>query len=60
MSEILVIKCQRMMRPDKLSKFHENIRRQVETDVVVLPPGFEAVVVPDNIEIKMEVSENEN
>lgn len=60
MSEILVIKCQRMMRPDKLSKIHENIRRQVETGVVVLPPGFEAVVVPDNIEIKMEVSENGN
>lgn len=54
MSEILVIKCPYRIRPDKLSKLHDNICRQVETGVVLLSPGLEAIVVPDDIEIKME------
>lgn len=51
MSDILVIKCNGAVRPEKLRELRREILAQKETGVVVLPSCVDAVVVPDDIKI---------
>ena len=54
MKDVLVIKCRAVIKPKKLNKFREMFIKQKEEGVVVIPPYFDALVVPEDIEIRVE------
>lgn len=54
MKDVLVIKCKALVKPDKLKAFRDKILKEKEEGVIVLPSIFDAVVVPDDVEIVME------
>lgn len=54
MSDILVIKCNAIVKPERLEDMRKTFIRQKEDGVIVLPAMCEAVVVPDDIEIVVE------
>lgn len=51
---LLIIKVNVMLRGDRLQEIRELIMKQRETGLIILPPFCEAVVVPKDIEIKIE------
>lgn len=59
MSDVLVIKCRRAVRPERLSELRRDILAQKETGVIVLPSCVDAVVVPDDIKIVIADEESE-
>lgn len=59
MSDVLVIKCRRAVRPERLREFRRDILVQKETGVIILPSCVDAVVVPDNIKIDICDEESE-
>lgn len=58
MSDILVIRCNSFMHPETFKKFRETILEEKESGVIVLPPMFDAIVVPDDVKIRFENQEN--
>ena len=58
MSDILVIRCNAFIHPERLKKFHDIILAEKESGVIVLPPMFEAILVPDDVEIRFENKED--
>lgn len=54
MKDVLVIKCRAVIKPEKLNEFRETFIKQKAEGVVVIPPYFDALVVPEDIEIRME------
>ena len=54
MSDILVVKTNIMLKPDKMESLRQRFLEQKGTGVVVLPPYCTALVVPEDIEIRME------
>ena len=54
MSDILVIKCNAIDKPERLEDMRKTFISQKETGVIVLPAMCEAVVVPDDVEIIVE------
>ena len=54
MKDILVIKCRAVIKPEKLNEFREMLIEQNAEGVVVIPPYFDALVVPEDIEIRVE------
>ena len=59
MGDILVVKCNRAIRPERLRGLRRTILEQKETGVIVLPSIFDAVVVPDDIKIDICDEESE-
>ena len=59
MSEVLVIRCNTIISTEDLMKIRNIILKQKESGVIVLPAMFEAIVVPNYIEIKFEDKEEE-
>lgn len=57
MSDILVIKCKTLVKPEKLEDMRRSFIRQKEDGVIVLPVMCEAIVVPDDVEIIVEGKE---
>lgn len=57
MSDILVIRCNKLIHQEKLMEIRNNILAQKESGVIVLPNGFEAIVAPDDMEIRFENKE---
>ena len=57
MSEILVIKCNALVKPETLENLRKIFIKQKEDGVIVLPAMCEAVVVPDDVWIVMERKE---
>ena len=59
MERPIIVKCNIMLYPDELKEQRENIMKQMEDGVVVLPPGFELAEVNVELleEIKREISE---
>ena len=53
MSDILVIKCDLFLNNKTYKELYEGFVNQKATGVVLLPPGYEAIVVPEDVEIKM-------
>ena len=51
MSDVLVIKCRRAIRPERLRELRRDILAQKETGVIVLPSCVDTVVVPDDVKI---------
>ena len=58
MSDVLVIRCNTLIHPEKLKKIHDSILADKESGVIVLPSMFEAIVVPDDIKIIFEDKED--
>lgn len=54
MKDVLVIKCNALVKPETLKKLREIFVKEKEEGVIVLPPYVEALVVPEDIEIRME------
>ena len=59
MSDVLVVKINALFPSDKIFAIHKDILRQKESGVIVLPSYCEALVVPEDIEIKLEADLNE-
>ena len=58
MPDILVIKSKILLKTDAYKKLYDLLMKQKENGVVIVPEYCEAIVVPDDIEIRME-DENE-
>ena len=54
MSNILIIKTDAFIRRDDLIEIQYDLAKQKESGVVIIPKGWEAIVVPEDIEIKVE------
>lgn len=52
--EILVIRCNMMLYPDELEQERKKVMEQLKDGVVVLPGYMQPVIVPKDVEIKME------
>lgn len=59
MKDVLVIKCNAVIKPEDLKKLREMFIKQKEEGVVVLPPYFDALIVPEDIEIRVEEVETD-
>ena len=59
MSDILIIKNDAFIRRDDLIEIQNDLAKQKESGVVIIPKGWEAIVVPEDIEIKVECKEDE-
>lgn len=51
--QLLIIKSDILLHQDDTKKWMDNIKRGKADGVIILPPYFEPLLVPDNIEIKM-------
>ncbi len=56
MADILVVKVNMFCKPKEMDTIQDCILAQKETGVVILPPYCEAVVVPEDVEIRVEES----
>lgn len=54
MNDVLVVKLNAVFPTDTICKIHKEILRQKESGVVVLPPYCTAIIVPEDVEIKLE------
>lgn len=54
MNKVLVVKPMIKVNVETLEALHKNILLQKETGVVVLPWCVEALLVPEDVEIKVE------
>jgi hypothetical protein len=52
--ELLIIKSDILLHQDDRKKWMESIKREKESGVIILPPYFEPLLVPANIEINIE------
>lgn len=52
--ELLIIKSDIFLHQDDRKKWMESIKREKESGVIILPPYFEPLLVPANIEINIE------
>lgn len=50
-NNVLVVKCNVFLKRKEFSNLYENILRQKETGVILLPPYCDIKVVPPNIKI---------
>lgn len=54
MSDVLVVKINAYLKPKELNDFRRWIEAQKATGTVVLPPYCEALVIPEDVEIRVE------
>ena len=54
MSDILVIKCNTMVKPETLNQLRQIFLKEKEEGVVVIPAFCDAMMIPEDIEIKVE------
>lgn len=59
MSDILVVKCNAFLPQERMQAILDNLRAQKETGVILLPSYLEARIVPDDIEIKLASSDED-
>ena len=52
--ELLIIKSDILLHQDDRKKWVERIKREKESGVIILPPYFEPLLVPNDIEISIE------
>lgn len=55
MSDVLVIKCNYPIRPKELNELRNTFIEMMKEGIVMVPNGFDVIVVPDNVEITVEV-----
>lgn len=59
MSDILVVKCNAFLPCERMQAILDNLKAQKETGVILLPSYLEAQIVPDDIEIKLAISDED-
>ena len=52
--EILVIRCNLMLYPNELEQERKKVMEQLKDGVVVLPGYMQPVIVPKDVEIRLE------
>jgi len=52
--DLLIIKSDILLHQDDRKKWMESIKREKESGVIILPPYFEPLLVPADIEINIE------
>lgn len=57
--KVLVVKINHVVSSERLDLIRQAIVNQMKTGVVLLPFGCEAIVVPEDIEVKVEGVKNE-
>lgn len=57
MPDILIVKCNAFLPHEKMLAILDNLRAQKETGVILLPPYLEAQIVPEDIEIKLKLAD---
>lgn len=55
--DILIVKYPFRMTPNRVDILHKSILEQKETGVIILPDYCEVVVIPKDVEIKVEMEE---
>ena len=60
MSDILVIKCNTMVKPETLMQLRQIFLKEKEEGVVVIPAFCDAMMIPEDIEIKVEGVTDDN
>lgn len=53
-NDVLVVKMDIRMAPTQLQRIYDSIISQKEKGVVLLPAGCEAIIVPKDIEVRVE------
>lgn len=51
---VLIIKVNTLLKSEALQQIHEAILKQKETGVVILPEGYNAILVPKDLDIEVE------
>ena len=51
--DLLVVKCGIHQKRENFEEIHEALCRMKETGVILLPPHYYAIVVPDDVAIKV-------
>ena len=54
MSDILVIKCNTMVKAETLNQLRQTFLKEKEEGVVVIPAFCDAIMIPEDGEIKVE------
>lgn len=55
--EILVLRCKYTLKKEDMEKLRRSVQRQMEDGVVILPPYLEPLIVPADIEVRIEEAE---
>ena len=59
--QVLVVRTSAWLTMDGMQKVHDHIVEQMKTGVVVIPPGYDALVVPEGLDVQVECEkEKEN
>lgn len=54
MADILIVKVNMFCKPKEMDNIRKYIFAQKESRVVILPPYCEAIVIPEDMEIRVE------
>ena len=54
MGDILVIKCNTMVKAETLNQLRQIFLKEKEEGVVVIPAFCDAIIIPEDVEIKVE------
>lgn len=57
--EVLIIKSQFPIKPEKADKVYKKLIEQMETGVILIPYGYEVIIAPKDTEIKVEMENKE-
>ena len=60
MSDILVIKCNTMVKPETLKQLRQIFLKEKEEGVVVIPAFCDVLMIPADIDIKVEGVNDDN
>ena len=52
--EVLIIKPQFPVKPETADNIRKKLIEQMETGIILLPFGYDVVIAPKDVEIKME------
>ena len=58
--DLLIIKSDIFLHQDDREKWMESIKREKESGVIILPPYFEPLLIPNDIEINIEQEGDSN
>lgn len=59
MPDILVVKCNTFLPCERMQAILDNLRAQKETGVILLPSYLDAQIVPEDIEIRLASSDED-
>lgn len=51
MSDLLIVQCKSILKPREFERVYENLLNQKAYGLLLLPPNFEALLVPEDVEV---------